>query len=77
MTRTPINSNIVDQFFDEHNNKFVKVWSPGSEIMTGTNISTLPILKFDISDYPFIKDDIFEVTVKLPPRGTTIGIVVQ
>ena len=25
----------------EHNNKFGKVWSPGYEYMTGTNISTL------------------------------------
>ena len=28
--------------FDEHNNKFGKGWSPGSEIMLGTNISTIP-----------------------------------
>ena len=31
--------------FDEHNNKFGKGWSPGSKLMIGTNISTLPILK--------------------------------
>ena len=31
--------------FDEHNSKFEKVWSPGSEIKTGTNVSTLPTLK--------------------------------
>ena len=31
--------------FDEHNNKFGKVWSLRSELMTGTNISTLTTLK--------------------------------
>ena len=31
--------------FDEHNNKFGKGWSPGSELMTGTNISSLKKLK--------------------------------
>ena len=45
--------------------------------MTGTSVSTLPTLKIDISDHPFIKDGIFEVTVKFPPRGTPSGIVVQ
>ena len=34
--------------FDEHNNKFGKGWSPGSELMTGTNISTLPTLNNDL-----------------------------
>ena len=34
--------------FDEHNNKFGKGWSPGSEITSGTNISTLPTLNIDI-----------------------------
>ena len=32
--------------FDEHNNKFVKGWSPGSDLMIDTNDSTLPKLKF-------------------------------
>ena len=32
--------------FDEHNNKFIKVWSPNSELMLGTNNYTLPTLKF-------------------------------
>ena len=41
---------------DEHNNKFGKWWFPGSELMTGTNIPTLPKLKIYISDHPFIKD---------------------
>ena len=45
--------------FDEHNNEFVKGRSPGSELMIGTNISTLPTLKIDLSDHPFINDDIF------------------
>ena len=31
--------------FDEHNNKFGRGWSPGSELMLGTNISILPTLK--------------------------------
>ena len=31
--------------FDEHNNKFGKWWSPGYELMLGTNNSTLPTLK--------------------------------
>ena len=45
--------------FDEQNNKFGKGWSPGSIRMLGTNISTLPTLKSDFSDHPFIKDDTF------------------
>ena len=28
--------------FDEHNNKFVKEWSPGYELMLEKNTSTLP-----------------------------------
>ena len=47
--------------FDEHNNKFCKGWSPGSELMPGKNISTLPTLNIDRLYHPFIKDDIFEV----------------
>ena len=61
--------------FDEHNNKFGKVWSPGYELMTGANTSTLPTLKTDLSYHSLIKDDIFEVTVNFQPRGTPIGIV--
>ena len=38
---------------DEHSNKFGKGWSPGSELMLGTNISTLTTLKSDLSDRPF------------------------
>ena len=34
--------------FDEHKNKFEKICSPGSELMTGTNVSTLPTLKVDL-----------------------------
>ena len=45
--------------------------------MNGTKISTLPTSKTDLSDQPFIKYDIFEVTVTFPPRGTHIGIVSQ
>ena len=47
------------KFFDEHNNKFGKGWSPVSKLMLGMNISTLPILKIDLLDHTFIKDDIF------------------
>ena len=61
-------------FIFEHNNKFGKGWSPGSELMLGTNTSTLPTLKIDLSDYPLIKYDIFEGIVNFPPRGTPIGI---
>ena len=62
---------------DEHNNKFGKGWSPGSELVLGTNNSTLPTLKIDLSYHPFIKYDIFEVDVNYTPRGTPIGIVTQ
>ena len=34
--------------FDEYNNKFGKRYSPGSELMLGTNNSTLPTLKIDL-----------------------------
>ena len=54
--------------FYEHNNKFGKGWSPGSELMIDTNISTLPTLKIDLSDHSFIKDDIFEANITFPPR---------
>ena len=57
---------------NEHNNKFGNGWSPGSELMIVTNISTLPTLKIDLSDNPFIKDDIFEANFNFPPRGTPI-----
>ena len=63
--------------FDEHNNKLDKCWSPGYELMLGTNTSTLPTLKIDLSDHPFIKDDIFEGDVNTPPKGTPIGIITQ
>ena len=61
--------------FGEHNNRFGKGWSPGSELMLGTNISTPPKLKFYLSYHPFIKYGIFEANVHFPPRGTPIGIV--
>ena len=63
--------------FDEHNNKFGKLWSPSSTLMNGTSFFALPTIKMYLSYHPFIKDDIFESTVKFPPRGTTIGIVDQ
>ena len=63
--------------FDEYKNKFGKGWSPRSELMTGTNISTFPISKIYLSDHHFIKDIIFEVNVNLPPRGTPISIIAQ
>ena len=62
---------------DEHNNKFGKRRSTGSEIFLHTNMSTLPTLKIDLSYHPFIKYDIFEVNINLPPRGTPIEIVSQ
>ena len=45
--------------FDENKNKFGKVWSPGSDLVLGINTSTLPTLKIDPSDNPFIKYYIF------------------
>ena len=63
--------------FDEHNNKFGKRWSKYSELMLITNNFTPPILKTDLSYHPFVKGDIFEVNVNLPPRGTPIGVVSQ
>ena len=63
--------------FDEHNNKFGKGWSPGSEPALVKNNSALTTLKIDLSDHPFIKYDIFEVNINLQPRVTPIGIVAQ
>ena len=62
---------------DEHKNKFGKGWSPGSELMLVKNTPTSPTLKIDLSDHPFIKDDIFDANSNLPPRGTPIGIIAQ
>ena len=45
--------------------------------MTSKTFSTLPALKFDLSDHPFIKYDIFQVAVNFPPRGIPVGIVAQ
>ena len=39
--------------FDEYNNKFGKGWSPGSQIMTRTNIYTFLTFKIDPSNHPF------------------------
>ena len=61
--------------FYEYKNKFGKWWSTGSELMLGTNTSTLTTSKIDLSDHTFIKNDIFEVDVNLSPGGTPIGIV--
>ena len=61
--------------FNEPNNKFGKGWSPGSELMLGTNNFALPTLEIDLSVRPFIKYDIFEVNENSPPRRTPIGIV--
>ena len=41
------------------------------------NTSTLPTLIFDLSDHPFIKDNIFEFDVNLAPIGTPIDIATQ
>ena len=67
----------LSEKFDEQNNKFGKWWSPSSEIMTGTNVSTLLTLRIHLLDQPFIKYDIFEVTVNFPPIRTPIVIFVQ
>ena len=61
--------------FDEHNNKFGKLWSPGSTLTTGTNISALTMLKNDLLYHSFIKYDIFEETVNFPPRDTPIIMI--
>ena len=63
--------------FDEHNNKFGKRWSPGSELTIGTNTPTLPKLNIDLSDHPFIKYDVFEVHINFSPGGNPIGIVAR
>ena len=41
--------------FDEHNNKFDKGWSPGSELTLDKNISTLPNLKLTSQIIPLLK----------------------
>ena len=60
--------------FDAYNNKCGKGWLPGYELMLGTNTSTVPTLKIDVSDHPLIKDDLFEDIITFPPRGTPIVI---
>ena len=65
------------EHFDEHNNKFGIGWSPGSELMLGTNISNIIALKNDLWDHPWIKDYVFEVNANFPPRGTSIGIIAK
>ena len=62
--------------FDYHNNKFVNGLSTGYELITGKKIP-LSNIKINLSFHPFIKDDIFEVTVIFPPIVTYIGIVDQ
>ena len=56
---------------------FGKRWSPGPELIIGKNISTPPTLKIDLSDHPFIKDNIFSFDVSFSSRGIPIGIVAQ
>ena len=45
--------------------------------MTSTNVSTLPTLKIDLTDHPYIKDDVFEVTINFPQRINIIEMVAQ
>ena len=45
--------------------------------MLDKNISTLPTLKFDPLENPFIKYDIFEGNVNFTPKGTPISIITQ
>ena len=61
----------------ERENKFGKGYSPGSVLMTGTNVYALPKLKIDLSYHNFVKDNAFESKVKFPPRGTPISMVVH
>ena len=63
--------------FYEHNDKFGKGRSTGSTLTNRTNIPPLTKLENYLSYHPFIKDDIFEATVKFPPKDTTIGIIYQ
>ena len=63
--------------FYEHKNKFGKGWSPGSELILGTNISILTTLKIDLTYHPFIKNYIFEGSVNFSPRVTSIGIITK
>ena len=58
--------------FDEHNNNFGKIWSPGSNLLNVIDTSNITKIKIYLSNNPFIKDDIFEATVTFPPRGTPI-----
>ena len=51
--------------------------SPGSELMTGTNISNLPKIKITLSDFPFVKYYKFEINVNFPPIDSPTGIVAQ
>ena len=67
----------LSEKIDEHDNIFSKGWSPGSAPLIGTNTSTLPTLKNDLSDHTFIKCDKFEVNINFSLIGTTIGIVAQ
>ena len=59
----------------KHNNNFGKVWSPGSNILKIIDTSSLLTIKMYLSDHLFVKYDIFEATVKFPPRGTPIVII--
>ena len=61
---------------DEDNSKFGKEWSPAFELMAGKYFH-LSNIKIYILDHPFIKEDICEATVTLPPRDTYIGVVDQ
>ena len=67
----------LSENFDDNNNTFGKGWSPGSELRTVKNTSTLTTVKHFLSDHMFIKDDIFDVKVIFPLRGNPIGIVSQ
>ena len=58
--------------FNENENKFDKVWSTGFELMPSKNTSTLKTSKINLSDHPFIKDDIFKANVNFPPGDNPI-----
>ena len=59
--------------FDVHNSNLNKGWSPGSEIMLGTNNFTLTTLKIDLSDHSFIKNDIFKAIIIIHQEGIPLA----
>ena len=65
------------KYFDEQKNKFGKGWSTGSALINVTNVYSLTTLNNDLSDHPFIEDNIFDAAVNIPPWVNPIVIVAQ